>query len=72
MGYIFLKIPHQKNSHSDNNGISSTSHQRLCSGCGVQEGREVLVRVRVLVLVVVLMELKGQGRHARLVLRRPA
>lgn len=48
------------------------SHQRWCSGSGVQEGREVLVCVRVLVLVVVLMELEGQGRDARLVLRRPA
>lgn len=48
------------------------SHQRRRSGSGVQEGREVLVCVRVLVLVVVLMELEGQGRDARLVLRRPA
>lgn len=46
--------------------------QRRCSGRGVQEGRKVLVRVRVLVLVVVLMELEGQRRDARLVLRRPA
>lgn len=46
--------------------------QRRCSSCGVQEGREVLVRVRVLVLVVVLMELEGQRLDTRLVLRRPA
>ncbi|TNN51602.1 hypothetical protein EYF80_038178 [Liparis tanakae] len=45
---------------------------RRCGRCGVQEGREVLVRVRVLVLVVVLMELEGHRRDAGLVLRRPA
>lgn len=46
--------------------------QRRCGGRGVQEGREVLVRVRVLVLVVVLMELEGQLRDALMALRRPA
>lgn len=35
----------------------------------MQKGREVLVCVRVLVLVVVLMELKGKGWDAGLVLR---
>lgn len=48
------------------------SHQRRRCGSGMQEGREVLVCVRVLVLVVVLMELEGERRDARLVLRRSA
>lgn len=47
-------------------------YQRRRGGCGVQEGCEVLVCVRVLVLVVVLMELKGKGWDAGLVLRRSA
>lgn len=46
-----------------------STYQRRSSSGGWQEGREVLVRVRVLVLVVVLMELKGQRRDPRLVLR---
>lgn len=46
-----------------------TSYQRRRGGCGVQKGCEVLVCVRVLVLVVVLMELKGKGWDAGLVLR---
>lgn len=62
-----LEVQHRCSIHQQ-----SESHQRLCGRCVVQEGREVLVRVCVLVLVVVLMELEGQGRDARLVLRRPA
>lgn len=48
------------------------TYQRRRGGGGVQKGREVLVCVRVLVLVVVLMELKGEGRDAGLVLRGSA
>lgn len=58
--------------HTQRNYEQRPSYQRRRGGGGVQEGCEVLVCVRVLVLVVVLMELEGQGRDARLVLRRPA
>lgn len=61
-------VPQVKNARPLRRRVGTT-HQRRRGGCGVQEGREVLVCVRVLVLVVVLMELKGKGRDTGLVLR---